>query len=90
MSTGFGAFLMIYGSQLLVQIERITTSAPKTLEILIVSCRGFELSLILNTDQFDHDSRQPITWYHRTVSQGDAIFELDWKISSTTAPDHDL
>ena len=41
MSTGFGAFLVIYGSQLLVQMERITTSAPKTLEILIVSCRGF-------------------------------------------------
>ena len=58
MSTGFGAFLVIYGSQLLVQMERITTSAPKTLEILIVFCRGF---LILKKyqwcfyDEFDDD-----------------------------------
>ena len=58
MSTGFGAFLVIYGSQLLVQIERITASAPKTLEILIVCCRGF---LILKKyqwcfyDEFDDE-----------------------------------
>ena len=58
MSKGFGAFLVIYGSQLLVQMERITTSAPKTLEILIVSCRGF---LILKKyqwcfyDEFDDE-----------------------------------